>query len=357
MAGEFWLASYVLGLFGSVSFGYLILRFGLPDIRTAPDQLKFGLSGFLGVGIFALSYISSLALSPIFLWTLLSGLTLLAIVLITAKNHLVVPKSVKVAVPVVRLGAPTAVTSREVTTEVELERPKVIEKRVFRERKRKRSEKIPTEKAEIIEKPEVLPEAEKKEEERIRARGRYRRELEEERGIVTAGEPRPAMVSKRGFMKARRERYLQRRGELVEEVKTDLLKRAIGKPQVISPELEEQAKEGEELGEGLDLSDLENIGSLEELSEASDVSLEDLGELDLESLGGLSETQKIPKEKGMGCPKCNSLKGTIVYCPYCGKGFCSDCSEKVRREGDMVFYGCPHCKKEVIVKEKEEKKD
>ena len=125
-----------------------------------------------------------------------------------------------------------------------------------------------------------------------------------------------------------------------------------------SPELEAKAEEAMDLGEGLDLSDLENVGSLEDLSEIADVDLEDLGNTDLESLAGISETQTISKADAQGakCPNCGKLKGTIVYCPYCGKGFCSDCSTAVKREGELIHYKCPTCAKEVIVKDVVEEK-
>lgn len=334
MAEELWLAAYVLGFFGSVSFGYLILRFGLPDIRTLPDQFKFGLSGFLGIGIFTISFFASLAVSPLSLWAFLGGISILSALVIGMKNQFFASENIKVAIPSVKV-------EKAPRREVEIEKPKVLERRLFREKRRKKKEKIP------LEKPEIIPLEEKKEEERIRERGRRRKTEKKGKAIVARG-PRP------GILTRRRRRYLERRGELIEEAKTDMLKPKLEvRPTVISPEEEIEVEEFKELGEGLDLSDLESIGSLEELSEISDVNLEDLGELDvsLESLAGLSETEKLPKEKGMGCPKCNSLKGTVVYCPYCGKGFCSNCADKVKREKGMIFYGCPHCSKEVIVKE------
>jgi len=166
-------------------------------------------------------------------------------------------------------------------------------------------------------------------------------------------------------LKRRRDIYLIRRGKIVEEkigeAREDMLKPISTKLKL--PEKEEvEAPEimYPELGEGVDLSDLESIESLEELSALGELEEEELDELDisLEDLAGLSLTEKVPKEKGMGCPKCGSLKGTIVYCPYCGRGFCSNCSVKIERKGEMIFYQCPHCMKEVIVKEakKEEAK-
>ena len=337
---EFWIVSYILSFFGSVSFGYLILRFGVPDIRTVPRQLKLGLSGILGMGLFIISYFASLIFTPITFMIFLPVTTLICVFILGARNQFFAPKEVKLAVPVVKVK-PEAVAiplKPSVPPEEEYEKPRVLERKVL----------------EKVEKP-------KKERKR---RGRERKAVEEipEEKIkikyFRRRESLPEIKKEPGLLKRRRDRYLRRRGKIVEEkieeAREDMLKPISTKPKLLEKE-EVEAPEimYPELGEGVDLSDLESIESLEELSALGELEEEELGELDisLEDLAGLSLTEKVPKEKGMGCPKCGSLKGTIVYCPYCGRGFCSNCSVKIERKGDMIFYQCPHCMKEVIVKE------
>ncbi len=342
MANEFWLFSYAIGVLGSASFGYLVLRYGFPDFRTLPDESKLGISGILGIGLFALAYFASLFFQPITIWMFLAGLTLLSVLVLGLKNNTLTPSEVKVAVPIVRLAElPQPMGVPEFIGE-----PKVLDRRVFTAKRVRTKE----------EKPEIVPEQTEKEEKELRARGKRKEEIQETlesaKQPVTAAAPRPQSSRPRG-----RERY-QRRKDMISQVKTDLTKPKAA-VEYTSPELEEKAEESLELGEGLDLSDLENVESLEDLSELTDVSLEELGDMNLESLAGVSETQKIPKAEAQGakCPNCGKLKGTIVYCPYCGKGFCSDCSTAVKREGELIHYKCPTCAKEVIVKDTAEKKE
>jgi DNA-directed RNA polymerase subunit RPC12/RpoP len=150
-------------------------------------------------------------------------------------------------------------------------------------------------------------------------------------------------------MSTRRQRYLARRGQLVDEVRYDLAKPHEPQP---APEAKPAAEATlEEISKGIDTSSLEQVGSLDELESLADLqSLEKISDVDLSNLGGLAEIQEIEKPKGAGCPRCSAMHSTVVYCPYCGKGFCSNCSSKVQAKQEMVFYACPSCSKEVIVR-------
>jgi hypothetical protein len=162
----------------------------------------------------------------------------------------------------------------------------------------------------------------------------------------------------------RRRKYLERRGEMIEEAKTDMFRTSDKKERDrYEKELFKESAPAaeisiEELSKGLDVEDLEKIGSIDELGDLelgelggiTDKDLETLAGLAKEDLAGVAEAEKIPKQKGFACPKCGSAKSTVVYCPYCGKGFCSNCSDKIERKGELIFYGCPSCKKDVIVK-------
>ncbi len=383
---NFWIYSYIGSFFGSISFGYFLLRYGLPDIRTLPQQIKLGLSGFAGLLIFTISaLISYFLLTPMFTYALMPILTFIALIGITVKNKLFSPKTIKIAVPVVKIkqkkqemkqAQPPAKKQKTEKINVKQVLQKIAEKTKKKPEQKtetkKEQHKIEKEqqKTEEVKKPvklEIQPEKHEqgKPKAEVPKESPYllhrRKEKTEEK--TTEKQEAPSKTEeKRGEKElSRRERYLKRRGLLIEQAKADLTKpkelKKESAPLPIIPEEEVQL----EFGEGLDLSDLESVDSLSELSSLDeDTSLEGLGGLDelssldsedLSNLGGLSIEQEVKKEKGMSCPTCGAKNAKIIYCPYCGKGFCSNCSLKVQRKGDLVIYQCPNCKKEVIVKE------
>jgi len=365
---DFWLYSYVGGFFGSVSFGYFLLRFGMPDIRALPRQIKLGLSGFAGILIFLISaVISYFFLTPMFLYVLMPSLTFVALMAITFKNHFFAPKTLKVAVPVVKIRNASKIRKEvkqkpkqaleklvKQVEEEELKKPEVEE-----EKQIKASGGVEI-KVQQPQKLEVMPEKKEEPKAHVGRESPYARHrasssmVEDEK--KEAGIRSTPVSSSTHHELSRREKYLKRRGLLVEQVKADLTKpkelKGESAPLPIIPEEDVQL----EFGEGLDLSDLESVDSLSELGGLEDLGddslsgLSDLDESTLDNLGGLSVEHEIKKEKGMSCPTCGAKNAKIIYCPYCGKGFCSNCSLKVQRKGDLVIYQCPNCKKEVIVK-------
>ena len=64
------------------------------------------------------------------------------------------------------------------------------------------------------------------------------------------------------------------------------------------------------------------------------------------------EFVKVQAEKEMGCPTCHAKNARIIFCPYCGKGLCANCSPKVKPSADKFVYTCPNCQEEVEVKRK-----
>ena len=372
-----WGLVYVISFLGSLSFGYLILRFNIPDIRIVPREAKLGLSGIIGIILFALSLVMSYLIGLNFLifiplWTLIfTGLFEL-------KQMAFGRKEVTVAIPVVKMELPP-----EPEKKVQM-RPRAIPPRVLDERQisergafvresySPHEEKLIVERTEPIkqqspERPEIIPQEEQKYVQS--ARERFKERLEQQKMEEEArkarqeamGVPEGKPIESRAEEGGRR-RYAERRGEMIEEVKTDMFRasekreREKYEKELFSESAPASELSIEELGEGLDVEDLEKIGSLdelgslEEMGSISDKDLETLAGIAKGDLAGVAERERIPTEKGLSCPKCRSTKSTIVYCPYCGKGFCSNCSDKIERKGELVFYGCPHCKKDVIVK-------
>ena len=373
----FWALVYIISFLGSLSFGYLILRFNIPDIRIVPREAKLGLSGIIGIVLFALSMVVSYFVGLNFLifiplWTLVfTGMFEL-------KQMAFGRKEVTVAIPVVKMELPPE-PEKKVQMRARAIPPRVLDERQISERGAfvresysPHEEKMIVERSEPIkqespERPEIIPQEEQKYVQS--ARERFKERLEQQKMEEEArkarqeamGVPEGKSMESRADEGGRR-RYAERRGEMIEEVKTDMFRASDKKErEKYEKELFKESAPAselsiEELGEGLDVEDLEKIGSLDELGSLdgmgniSDKDLETLAGIAKGDLAGVAERERIPTEKGLSCPKCRSTKSTIVYCPYCGKGFCSNCSDKIERKGELVFYGCPHCKKDVIVR-------
>ena len=334
----FWAIIYFVSFFGSLSFGYLVLRFNIPDIRIVPREAKLGLSGLLGIGIFALSIGASYFLGVSFLayiplWTLVfTGLFQIQQIAFAKKNMTVI-------LPVAKMQPIRSERKIEMRPHTAL--PQVLSEREYGQDGKFGAGKPVEQVIMPKEEPEIRPEREEKEIEQAREDFKQGKIKE----IVREPEYRPS-----------RRRYMERRGEMVEEAKTDMFRASDLKDrEKAEKELDEGSAPAtdlsiQELSEGLDIGDIEKIGSIDELSELGLGDLEGMSSKSLDELAGLAEPQVMARQKGMVCPKCSAKNTTIVYCPYCGKGFCSNCSDQVQRKGELIFYGCPTCKKEVIVK-------
>jgi len=137
----------------------------------------------------------------------------------------------------------------------------------------------------------------------------------------------------KGILDKRKRKYLERRGlEPKPEVEEEAEKRLTAeKPEDSFPSADEEPD--------IDISKVKE----EEL----DLSGIDLSKL--EEMGGIAKQKKVSMSKTVTCKNCNSLKGKIIYCPHCGKQFCSDCASQAEKKEGMVFYQCPFCKKQVIL--------
>jgi len=54
----------------------------------------------------------------------------------------------------------------------------------------------------------------------------------------------------------------------------------------------------------------------------------------------------------MGCPSCGARNTRVVFCPYCGTGFCANCTPSLLPGADAFTYTCPKCSESVSVKKK-----
>jgi hypothetical protein len=302
--------------------------------------------------------------------------TLIFTVLFMLQQTFFANKEITVAIPVAKMEAP--VQEKKIQVKPRVSTPKVLEEKQVYARGAIPRESYPRMREEMIveKKPvqeganhEIVPAEEEKHVQMARERylERMKQKEQDEKQEATAQreakwaqkeEPSARPIEEhRQEISDRQKRYMERRGEMIEEVKTNMFQtsekkerdryeKELFKESAPSPEisLEESSK-------GLDVEDIEKFSSLDELGELGLGGLGELGSKELEELAGIAEPEKIPKQKGLVCPKCGSKKSTIVYCPYCGKGFCSNCSDKIERKGNLVFYMCSSCKKDVIVKE------
>lgn len=307
-----------------------------------------GLAGASGIILFLLSAFISIFLSASNFYIIMFALTILSLIFIKVYLNFFASKTVKIAVPVVRFvksEKPKPVVSQaksadnigktasKVGSDVgkafssisswvsEKMKPKPVQS-VKEETKPTQKTEQAIQEIELVQQPEIKQPLKKPE--------------------VSKSIPgiKPKTAPRHG-----RDRY-RRKEELVNQAKAELYSQS-SEPLPIVDESEVNL----EMGEGLELSDLETTSDLGELGGEEGLGDLENSELSLNDLAGLSEIQEIPKEKGMkGCPKCHNKNTTIIYCPYCGKGFCSNCADNVKTENNLIFYVCPHCKKEVIVK-------
>ncbi len=65
-----------------------------------------------------------------------------------------------------------------------------------------------------------------------------------------------------------------------------------------------------------------------------------------------AEVSVVPLQQPAVCPTCHQKNSRIVFCPYCGTGMCANCSPSVVPGPDGFTYTCPHCQEEIPVKKK-----
>lgn len=72
--------------------------------------------------------------------------------------------------------------------------------------------------------------------------------------------------------------------------------------------------------------------------------------------GGEQKTESkfidLPAKEKMGCPTCSTRGVKVAFCPYCGTGFCANCSPSVDVGPESITYTCPKCGETVDVKKK-----
>jgi len=150
---------------------------------------------------------------------------------------------------------------------------------------------------------------------------------------------KPNILTKETFLDKRKQRYIARRKKLGEELEPEVEKDV--HLSLTPPETTQSFPAIEDLPD-LDVSNINKKG-------LDDLDLSDIDLSKLENIGGVSKEQEVSLHKTVSCNNCDAIQSKIVYCPYCGKQFCSDCSPSIDKKGDNVIYYCPKCGKKVIL--------
>lgn len=357
----FWVLISGMSLLGSVSYGYLVLRYGHPDIRTFSNEMEFGLSLTLGILMTVPSLFASIIIfeSSLYTFPILGAVTGIFTLFLVAWTVMRSGAKLKVAVPIAGSPekasaepepAPDSAEEEEIGEEIEEQGIEEVEEleEESEEEKEKTEEKKEEESEEVEEETEGKTEAEEELE-----------EIEEEPQPAEKEEEKGGGGRKR-YMKFRGEEeetsgYLSYEEEAEEEVSGE----------VGSKEVEEKTSE-EGLGDlpSLESGNLASSGGGEEASGGVESILGDGGEEEvegsisgeLESIAGVSEEKDMKeeeKEEGEDktkCPNCGAKNTTVIYCPNCGEGSCSNCAEKIKAKENFTIYECPHCGKQIIVR-------
>jgi len=219
------------------------------------------------------------------------------------------------------------------------------------------------EEEEVEEEPEIKPEEEKKKiEEKVKQRkeekesGEKVQEPQVRKPEEIREERRRSKEPEKSKRKGRR-RYLKHKEGKTEESGKERTSRyqryreKREKPESVKSEEVQEMSSEESLGElpSLDMDDLE-AGTEEETEIESMLSggLED--EEELEALAGVSEEKELDEEEEQNkCPSCGATNSTVIYCPNCGEGSCTDCAKKIKVKENFIIYECPKCGKQIIV--------
>lgn len=362
---EFWLIAVIIGSLGSITFGYLALRYTYPDIRLETRRNKLMYSMIVGLSIFIVSFAISYAADYYYFFIVYPMLVILVSLLIQFRMS--ARKTVRVAVPLIRTefsgikpqakAAPPGQSgmSRRISliagkpkAQAQPARPEIMPQRQpVPAAKAAPNPPAPAPKPAPEPKPSIIDVIKQKLGENKRAAAARKMKRDRSRRLKAEMRPTPPAP-----IPVRKEIAEQARKSMVSANARPAPPAAPAKSTGQELTLDDIAKISPEIrpDSSLDLSSIETL-TADDLSKGSDDTISQLESLstDLSAIGGVSETQEMPKEKGMSCPKCGKAHSSVVYCPYCGKGFCSNCASSVTRQAGAIIYRCPHCSKEVLV--------
>ncbi|MBI4360559.1 zinc ribbon domain-containing protein [Candidatus Micrarchaeota archaeon] len=367
-------AYYIFIIIGSISSGYLVVRFSYPDVRTFSNEEKLGASALLGAFIGVLSVLADVFLSgleavlsakghwPIY-WLSASvmGFGIMYVGLRKPKEH--------------EIAVPTTKRLQLLQTELESievrppDHPTQIQKKLEDLRKKgviaePHIQPLQTQPPQAGEKPPV-----KTVEQNVREAKRVlekAREVEVETILKDLQlEPPEQQVTDEGH---RHRMYLMKKNppkkddekQIVEDVytfeeaaekakKKDQSKDAITDLGKTAPQKELPKTEGktptksaaaQKAAGAVTMADLFGEAPAPEKKEQSVFAQME------------SQVSVVPTQKDTHCPTCKQKNSRIVFCPYCGTGLCANCSPSIVPGPEGFTYTCPKCQEDILVKKK-----
>lgn len=94
---------YIASFLGSFSYGYLILRYSIPDIRKVETEAKMGLSFIVGIVLFAFCTLASIFINQVLLICLFPMLAFVSCALIKLKQLLKPAQAATIAYPQMKI--------------------------------------------------------------------------------------------------------------------------------------------------------------------------------------------------------------------------------------------------------------
>jgi len=370
---------YLFIILGSISPGYLAVRYTYPDVRTFSQEEKLGASVLLGAFIATLAILADVLFSgfdAVFLtrgywpafWVLTSGLAF-AVMFVGLRK----PSGVEVAVPTTKRLAllqkelesleAKPLADPELSAKLEALRKKgVITKDAVAAAapapSASEAPSVPSVPQNVREAKRVLEKA---------------RELEVETILTDLQLDYPAAVSgleagrhRRLYLAARRPPSAEEEKQIVEDVYLSFHEAA-------------EANKKKDESKGVKMPDLlkDDLAAKAAPSSAKpaatakpsapsaagSVSMADLFGEPKKTAAAASpksvfaqldkEVTSVPVATPPVCPTCKQKNSRIVFCPYCGAGMCANCSPKVTPGPDGFTYTCPKCLEEIPVKKKQ----
>ncbi|MBI5036599.1 hypothetical protein HZC09_04620 [Candidatus Micrarchaeota archaeon] len=356
---------YLYVALGSITAGYLIIRFTYPEVRLFSSEERLGASALVGL----LIAVAAIAADVVF-----SGTD----AVLAAKGSML---NFWLAASVLTFGAMKIGLNREKHAEVAIPVTKKLQ--TLQNEIEKIEEKPPEKKSELNRKMEELRKkgliphattgeemaekiAPKKEAAKAKTQAqapelRIKQNKEEAKKVLekareteveTIIDDLNLKFEKKVQLSALQQRRLERQARKQEESKPkeQLEEEHQERPRRLYMQKWSEAKE-EKKEERKEKKKEENKQELPQAPQAGagEVTMADLfGEAKKSEEVSMVSSENAPSI----CPNCKAKNSRIVFCPYCGGAMCANCSPSITPSAEGFTYQCPKCGEEILVKKK-----
>ncbi|PIO02684.1 hypothetical protein COU38_03725 [Candidatus Micrarchaeota archaeon CG10_big_fil_rev_8_21_14_0_10_54_18] len=387
-------AYHLFYLVGATSIGYVLLRLGYPEVRALPQTEKLFNSLLAGAALYAVAFVVDALLGYSLLppdgFAPLTVFVLCAIAFLAFKFYSVfsVPATLSIAVPTPQFAAnPRKVRKmREIKQRVFTPVPstqKPVKKGVlsgvksFFESKKSVAKKgalAPAPKRELTEREQAEYFANE-----VVSKGRIapaprKAEPQGRRRMYLRHRPQGDSEEMNAFLEAVQKQFVETGGKkpktrkeddefnfLVKDVYAELKQPQPEKKKGLVDVPPEQvvAKPSQTSGAAGEITMKDLFGGSapakpEKAGAPGGDLFAQLNSISGGEAGGAKEVDsqfvEVRREQGMACPHCGAKNTKVVYCPYCGTGFCANCATSLVPAADAFVYTCPKCGEDVNVK-------